>query len=68
MACNPDHDLKFWRSRVVHEDKGCVVANKPPGLQVPPTVDNVRESLLAKIEEVSQFLPGKMEEERIFHL
>ncbi len=42
-----------WASRVVHDGAQFVVVNKPPGLQVPPTVDNVRESLLAKVEEAS---------------
>lgn len=42
-----------WASRIVHDGEGFVVVNKPAGLQVPPTVDNVRESLLAKVEEVS---------------
>ena len=34
VACSPLHDAAFWRSRVVHEDAGCVVVNKLPGLQV----------------------------------
>ena len=49
LACADGRD---WGSRVVHHSDGFVVANKPPGLQVPPTVDNIRESLLTKVEEV----------------
>jgi hypothetical protein len=44
--------VEGWRSRVVHHGAEFVVASKPPGIQVPSTVDNVRESLVAKIEEV----------------
>lgn len=41
-----------WPARIVRDAAAWVAVNKPPGLQVPPTVDNVRESLLACVEQV----------------
>ncbi|GAX73037.1 hypothetical protein CEUSTIGMA_g489.t1 [Chlamydomonas eustigma] len=48
VAYDPTID---WSARIVHHVQHFVVVNKPPGLQVPPTVDNVRESVCAKVEE-----------------
>lgn len=36
-----------WRARVVHAGLDCVVIDKPAGVQVSPTVDNVLESAAA---------------------
>lgn len=41
-----------WRARVVGRGPGWWVVDKPAGMQVPPTVDNVRESVVACVEEV----------------
>lgn len=41
-----------WARRIIVEEGGFVVVNKPAGVQVVPRVDNVRESLLACVEKV----------------
>ncbi|KAG2432348.1 hypothetical protein HYH02_012922 [Chlamydomonas schloesseri] len=46
-----------WSARLLAVRPDHVVVSKPPGLQVPPTVDNVQESLLACVERALS-LPG----------
>lgn len=49
---------RYWGPRLLHVAGDHVVVSKPPGLQVPPTVDNVQESLLACVERaLSPALP-----------
>ncbi|KAI8473509.1 MAG: hypothetical protein J3K34DRAFT_518978 [Monoraphidium minutum] len=36
-----------WRARILHEGPDCVIVDKPPGVQVSPTVDNLLESVPA---------------------
>ncbi|KAG2423864.1 hypothetical protein HXX76_015022 [Chlamydomonas incerta] len=48
-----------WVARLLAVREDHVVVSKPPGLQVPPTVDNVQESLLACVERALS-LPGGM--------
>jgi 23S rRNA-/tRNA-specific pseudouridylate synthase len=55
VHCHPKRfpvaKLTDWKSRIIFDAADFVVVDKPPGIQVPPTVDNLRESLLAKVEE-----------------
>lgn len=41
-----------WGPRIIADTPNYTVVNKPPGVQVPPTVDNIQESLLACTEQV----------------
>lgn len=43
-----------WRTRIIRDEPEFVAVNKPSGIQVPPTVDNWRESLLACTEQVGR--------------
>lgn len=45
-----------WRTRIIHETDQYVAVNKPAGIQVPPTVDNVTESLMACVAKVRDVL------------
>ncbi|GIL60233.1 hypothetical protein Vafri_14874 [Volvox africanus] len=49
-----------WSRRLLAVRPDHVVVNKPPGLQVPPTVDNVQESLLACVEKALSLEPGSL--------
>ncbi|GLI70830.1 hypothetical protein VaNZ11_015834, partial [Volvox africanus] len=49
-----------WSRRLLAVRPDHVVVNKPPGLQVPPTVDNVQESLLACVEKALSLKPGSL--------
>ncbi|KXZ44494.1 hypothetical protein GPECTOR_67g335 [Gonium pectorale] len=49
-----------WRRRILAVREDHVVVSKPPGLQVPPTVDNVQESLLACVERTLSLAPGSL--------
>ncbi|MEW5310609.1 MAG: hypothetical protein WDW38_002391 [Sanguina aurantia] len=49
-----------WARRIIVEEGGFVVVNKPAGVQVVPRVDNVRESLLACVEKVLGVKEGSL--------
>ncbi|GFR52274.1 hypothetical protein Agub_g14809, partial [Astrephomene gubernaculifera] len=50
----------WWLGRLLAVREDHVVVSKPPGVQVPPTVDNVRESLLACVEGALSLPPGSL--------
>ncbi|GLC57983.1 hypothetical protein PLESTB_001301600 [Pleodorina starrii] len=52
--------LPQWAPRLLAVAADYVVVNKPAGLQVPPTVDNVQESLLACVEKALSLPPGSL--------
>lgn len=43
-----------WRARILKVTDSYVVVDKPAGVQVPPTVGNIQESLLACVEKVGR--------------
>ncbi|PNW76757.1 hypothetical protein CHLRE_11g474850v5 [Chlamydomonas reinhardtii] len=57
------HSLKRedWAPRLLAVREDHVVVSKPPGLQVPPTVDNVQESLLACVERALSLPAGTLQ-------
>jgi 23S rRNA-/tRNA-specific pseudouridylate synthase len=49
-----------WRARVLADTPQYVVVDKPPGVQVPPTVDNVLESVVACTARALGLPPGSL--------
>ncbi|KAL6758963.1 hypothetical protein V8C86DRAFT_1403767 [Haematococcus lacustris] len=52
--------IRDWRARVIALGPYFVAVDKPPGVQVPCTVDNVRESLVACVEQALGLQPGSL--------